>query len=63
MKTKFVCVEPKSRKAKNRFANMMNELHSCKVEQETDDKLFLASITGKYFFWISKQNDEHWTIV
>jgi len=63
MKTKFVCVEPKSRKAKNRFANMMNELHSCRVEQETDDKLFLASITGKYFFWILKQNDEHWTIV
>jgi hypothetical protein len=63
MKTEFVCVKPKSNKAKNRFANQMNGLHSCRVEQKKDGKLFLASITGQYFFWIPESGDEHWEIV
>ena len=41
MKTKFICVQPKSIKAKNRFANAMDCLHSCRVEQESDNgKMF-----------------------
>ena len=32
MKTEFLFVKPKSRKAKNRFANEMDLLHSCRVE-------------------------------
>jgi len=63
MKPKFICVQPKSSKAKNRFANLMNQLHSCKVEQETEDKMFLTSITGKYHFWMQKQNDDNWLII
>jgi len=63
MKPKFICVQPKSSKAKNRFANLMNQLHSCKVEQETEDKMFLTSITGKYHFWMQKQNDDNWMII
>jgi hypothetical protein len=63
MKPKFICVQPKSSKAKNRFANLMNQLHSCKVEQETEDKMFLTSITGKYHFWMQKQNDQNWLII
>jgi len=62
-KTEFICVKPKSSKAKNRFANQMNNLHSCRVEQRRDGKLFLASITGQYFFWIPENGDEHWEII
>ena len=63
MKKEFICVNPKSNKAKNRFANMMDSLHSCVVEQRKDGKLFLASINQKYFFWIPENGDDHWQIV
>ena len=63
MKTKFICVKPKTSKAKNRFFNLMNELHSCRVEQETEDKVFLSSISGKYHFWINKMNDDNWEVI
>jgi hypothetical protein len=63
VKRKMVNVEPISSKAKNRFANMMDKLHGCNVEQETDDKMFLASINKKYFFWVDKLNDPDWKIV
>jgi hypothetical protein len=63
VKRKMVNVEPISNKAKNRFANIMDKLHGCHVEQETDTKLFLASINKQYFFWIDKVNDSHWRVV
>jgi len=62
-KTKFVCVSPKTSKAKNRFANLMDSLHSCKVEQEQDEMMFLTSISGRYHFWIKKCDDPHWNII
>jgi protein involved in ribonucleotide reduction len=62
MKTKFVCVTPKSSKAKNRFVNIMEGFHSCKVEQETNDKFFLVSLNRQYCFWIQKSGNEHWGI-
>lgn len=61
-KSKFVCVTPLSSKAKNRFANNMDRLHSCLVEQEKDDMLFLASLNRQYFFWVPKTGNEHWKI-
>lgn len=63
MKKKFVTVEPVSAKAKNRFVNIMDSLHSCQVEQEKDNMLFLASINRKYFMWLPKTGNEHWKIV
>jgi hypothetical protein len=63
MKTKLICVEPKSKKAKNRFCNLMNNLHSCRIEKEDGGKMFLSSITGNYFFWMNKTNDENWMVV
>ncbi len=62
MKTKFICVQPRSNKARNRFANMMDGLHSCRLEQETEDKMFLTSITERYSFWMDKTNDMNWMI-
>ena len=49
-KTEFLCVRPKTSKAKNRFANEMDLLHSCRVEKRDGNRVFLASISGKYFF-------------
>ena len=46
-----VKVVPKSKKAKNRLANMMDNNDICIVEQDKGDgMLFLASQNGKYFF-------------
>jgi len=65
MKTKkrFVNVIPRSSKSKNRFTNVMNSLHAMEIEQETDDKFFLASINRQYFTWIPKNGNEHWEII
>jgi len=41
----------------------MDKLHSCKVEQRKDGKVFLASISGKYFFWMNESNDDHWEVI
>lgn len=61
-KKKFVCVSPLSKKAKNRFANEMELFHSCEVENEKNDMLFLASLNKKYFFWVPKRGNEHWRV-
>ena len=64
MKTEFLCVKPKTSKAKNRFANMMDSLHSCRIENRKDGQIFLASLSGRYFFWINENNeDTHWEII
>ena len=61
-KKKIVCVSPLSKKAKNRFANEMDLFHSCEVETEENDMLFLASLNKKYFFWVPKRGNEHWRV-
>ncbi len=61
-KKKFVCVSPLSKKAKNRFANEMDLFHSCEVETEENNMLFLASLNRKYFFWVPKSGNEHWRV-
>lgn len=63
IKTEFICVKPRSSKAKNRFANLMNNLHSCRIEKREDGKLFLASISGKYFFWMNETSDDNWEVI
>lgn len=61
-KQKFVNVTPLSSKAKNRFINIMESFHACKVEQETDSMFFLVSLNRQYCFWIQKTGNEHWKI-
>ena len=63
MKAEFLCVKPRSSKAKNRFANQMHNLHSCRIEKREDGKVFLASINGKYFFWMNEHSDDHWEVI
>jgi hypothetical protein len=64
MKTKFVTVQPKTNQAKNQFVSMMDSLHSCRVQKEDNDgRMFLESISGRYFFWMEKSNDPHWALI
>ncbi len=67
-----VIVKPLSSKAKNRFANIMDNNPFCIVEQTTDGEVFLRSENGKYFFWVATRKgsnrfgpkwDQHWEIV
>lgn len=61
-KKKFINVIPLSKKARNRFINIMDSFHSCEIEQETKDKLFLVSLNKQYCFWIQKEGNEHWKL-
>ncbi len=62
-KPEFICVKPKSLKAKNRFANQMRGLNSCRVHERKDGKIYLASISGNYLFTIPEGGDDHWEII
>jgi hypothetical protein len=55
-------VTPKSNKAKNRFANLMEGIEECFVEQLKGNRVFLRSQNGKNFFWVNIQNDSDWSI-
>ncbi len=68
---KTVNVKPLSSKAKNRFANIMQNNPICFVEQDTGDELFLVSENRSYAFWVSlrtgtnrfgNKTDKHWEI-
>ena len=48
-----VTVKPKSSKAKNRFANVMDRNPVCIVKQDTGGELFLVSENGEYAMWVS----------
>jgi len=71
--TRTATVKPKSSKAKNRLANIMNNNPVCVVEQDTGKELFLASENRKYFFWVAINgkgvnrfgdlSDKHWEVL
>lgn len=60
METAFVT--PKSKKAKNRFFNLMNEESECIIEQNKGDRVFLRSLNGKNFFWVNLTSDSDWIV-
>ena len=60
LKAEMVCVRPKSRLAQDRFENLMDKFHSCKVEKETSSRVYLKSISGRYSFWMNKEYDRDW---
>ncbi len=62
-KKKLINIQPKSKKAVNRFKNIMDSLHAMEVEQENDTQLFVVSINRRYCFWMEKQNDPHWEVI
>ena len=62
-KRKFICVNPVSNLAKLRFDTEMDHLHSCYVDDEKDETVFLTSVNGKYKFTLNKTQDSNWQIV
>lgn len=60
MDTAFVT--PISRKAKNRFVNMMNNNPMCFIEQHKGNRVFLTSENGKYHFWVNLDKDPDWGV-
>lgn len=60
--TNSVLVTPKSNKAKNRFANLMESNPECFIEQTKENEVFLRSANGKNFFWVNTNNDLNWSI-
>ena len=60
MQTAFVT--PISKKAKNRFANLMNSDDQCIIEQHKGNKVFLTSINGRNHFWAMLDNDPDWMV-
>ena len=63
MKTEFLCVKPRSSAAKERFVNSMDRLHSCKVKQRKDGRVYLSSISGRYSFVMFEGSDDHWELI
>ncbi len=63
MKTEFLYIKPKSKKAKERFVNKMDSLHSCKIDERKGGRLFLSSVSGRYLFTIPEGGDNHWEVI
>lgn len=63
MKTKFICVSPVSFKAKVEFSDLMDQLHSCRVILEKDNKVFLESLNKSHQFWMDLIEDKNWKVV
>lgn len=58
-----ILVEPISPTAKQRFDEMMNRLHICKIDHESETEFYLQSANQNYFFTVRKTNDPNWRIV
>ena len=64
MKTEFVYVSPKTLEAKEVFVYDMNRLHSCKVKARKDGMMKLASISGRFIFWMNENDeDKNWRMI
>jgi uncharacterized membrane protein (UPF0127 family) len=57
-----ITVQPISKKAKNRFANLMDSNETCIIEQHKNGMMFLASANRRHFFWMQVDNDPHWML-
>ena len=63
MKKEFICVQPRSTEAKDRFVNDMNNLHSCRVVKRENGRIYLSSISNRYSFVMFDGADDHWEVI
>ena len=61
-KTKFICVTPTTAHAQDRFVNIMEKFHSCRVQKTTENKYYLESLNKQYYFWVNKEGDANWRL-
>lgn len=57
-----ITVKPITRKARNRFSNLMDENPICIIEQMRDGMMFLTSQNMRNHFWVRVDNDPHWML-
>ena len=62
-KTQFVCVQPKTDYAREKFDSYMDKLHSCRIVIDKEQTYVLASITNRYSFEMGKEYDENWEVI
>ena len=62
-KTQFVCVQPKTEYAREKFDSYMDKLHSCRIVIDREQTYVLASITNRYSFEMGKEYDENWEVI
>lgn len=62
-KRKIIAVDPISEIAQERFEFHMDSLHSCYIDDEIDENLYLTSVNKKYKFVMNKKNDKNWKLV
>ena len=55
-------VTPISKKAKNRFANLMDSDDQCIIEQHKGNKVFLTSMNNRNHFWVNLDRDPDWMV-
>lgn len=55
-------VTPISRKAKNRFVNLMDSDDVCIIEQHVGNRVFLTSMNGRNHFWVMLDKDADWMV-
>lgn len=60
MQTAFVT--PISRKAKNRFVNLMDNNDECIIKQHKGNKVYLTSMNKRNNFWVSLDKDPDWMV-
>ena len=63
MKSEFLYVRPKSDKARSRFVNKMDRLHSCRIDRREHGRVYLSSISGRYLFSMMENEDKHWEVI
>ena len=62
-KTQFLCVQPKTEYAREKFDSYMDKLHSCRIVIDREQTYVLASITNRYSFEMGKEYDENWEVI
>ena len=63
MKQQFICVQPRTTEALNRFDTDMDRIHSCKILEEREQSYVLSSITNRYSFEMRKEFDRNWEVI
>ena len=64
MKPELIFVSPKTSEAKEVFKYDMDLLHTCKIKERKNGMLKLASISGRFVFWMDENNeDKNWKVV
>lgn len=62
-KRKIVTIDPISKIAQERFDECMDGLHSCYVDDEVNEVLYLTSVNKKYKFIMHKKEDINWKLI